>query len=223
MTKTLNLPLSLLIFCCLGLTNCNNPRNVVGSSHQAGTNISATTTKQSIGQKLRENNHLPVAKRVALYHRLKKESPNAYNFANEDDMTMYGYSLLWNNKPAEALEIFKLIVSEFPNSSNPYDSLGEAWLANGDKEKALANYEKSLALNSENYNARDQIQRIKGTYKEPERIEDKFYKLYTIKEYRDDLDQLGKKLTEIHPNVFKFISEENFWKLLAEKKAEITE
>ena len=33
---------------------------------------------------------------------------------------------------------------------------------------------------------------------------------------------MGKKLTEVHPNALKFISRENFWKLVEEKKALVT-
>ena len=208
MTKLLFKPSHFLIFICLWLLTCENPKRAIDSRTPVKT--IETNYKRSIGRKLQENNHLPVSMRVALYHRLKKENPEAYNFENEDDMTMYGYSLLWDEKVAEALEIFKLIVSEFPDSSNPYDSLGEAWLANGDKDKALANYEKSLALNPENVNAIDQIARIKGIYKMPEKPENKFDKVYSAQSYKDDLDQLGKKLAEIHPNVYKFTPKADF-------------
>nr|WP_290935166.1 hypothetical protein [Haliscomenobacter sp.] len=54
--------------------------------------------KASIVQKLKEFDHLPVEQRVALYYQLKKESPDAYTFGVEDELTMYGYGLLWNKK-----------------------------------------------------------------------------------------------------------------------------
>ncbi len=179
--------------------------------------------KQSISQKLTKNNHLPVKERIALFYRLKKESPNAYNFENEDELTMYGYSLLWGNKVKEAIEIFKLIVSEFPNSSNTYDSLGEAYMANGNNKLAIANYEKSLELNPDNFNAEDQIDRIKHPDRIPETPAEKFANVFTTHEYKDDLDQLGKKLIEVNPSALKFISKNNFLNLIEEKKALITD
>ena len=40
-------------------------------------------------------------------------------------------------KPKEALEIFKLNVFLFPNSANVYDSVAEAYAANGNRELAI--------------------------------------------------------------------------------------
>ena len=112
----------------------------------------AKTTKISIVQKMKEDPQLNIEARVALYKALKKESPDAYSFDNEDELTMYGYAFLWENKVPEAIAIFKLIAAEFPNSANAYDSLGEAYLKNGEKERSLANYEKSWAMNPDNFN-----------------------------------------------------------------------
>jgi tetratricopeptide (TPR) repeat protein len=52
----------------------------------------------------------------------------------------------------EAIEIFKLSVEAYPQSYNAYDSLGEAYMDNGDKELAIKNYQKSLELNPGNAN-----------------------------------------------------------------------
>lgn len=179
--------------------------------------------KLSISQTLKENNHLPIKEQVALYKKLKKENPNRYNFENEDELTMYGYSFLWSNDVKEALAIFKLIVSQFPNSSNPYDSLGEAYMVNGNNELAIANYEKSLELNPDNFNAEDQIERMKYPNRKPETFADKFSKVYTANQYKEDLGQLGNKLIEIHPEALKFISKKDFWEIIEKKKSLITD
>ncbi len=73
-----------------------------------------------------------------------------------------GYDLLKSKKVQEAIEIFKLNVEMFPNSSNVYDSLGEAYMVNGDKELAIKNYEKSLELNPKNTNAVDMLKKLRG-------------------------------------------------------------
>lgn len=181
------------------------------------------STKYSISKKLKENEHLPIAGRIALYLKLKSEKPTAYNFENEDELTMYGYGLLWNDQTRDAKEIFELIVSQFPNSSNAYDSLGEAYLALGNMTLALANYERSLQMNPDNFNAEDQIERIKFPEKKPLAPAEKFTKVYTVQEYKEDLDQLGNKLITIHPNALKFITEADFWEAIEKKKAQITE
>lgn len=178
--------------------------------------------KLSIVQKLKENPHLSVEEQIALYYSLKKDSADVYNFENEQELTLYGYAYLWENKVVEAIEIFRLIVAEFPNSSNAYDSLGEAYLKNGNKELSLYNYEKSLALDPENFNAEDQAERIKFPDKIRLKPHEKFVKVYTAKEYADDLDQLGNTLLKVHPNALKFISKEVFLKSIEAKKALIT-
>ncbi|MCF6347319.1 MAG: S41 family peptidase [Flavobacteriaceae bacterium] len=197
--------------------------NTKGNSSSVLKEEAIKPEKLSISQTLKENNHLPIKEQVALYLKLKKESPDAYNFENEDELTMYGYSYLWGNEVTEAIEIFKLIVQQFPNSSNPYDSLGEGYMVNGNNELAILNYEKSLALNPDNFNAEDQIERIKNPEKKLATFADKFSKVYTIKAYKEDLNQLGKKLIEVHPNALKFISEKDFWETIKQKKALLTE
>ena len=62
----------------------------------------------------------------------------------------------------EAIEIFKLNVDMFPQSSNVYDSLAEAYMVNGDKELSIKNYEKSLELDSENTNAVEMLKKLQG-------------------------------------------------------------
>ncbi len=212
----------LVVLSCYWLAACglNKPSNASVDGSTVGV---VKAAQLSIVQKLKEFDHLPVEERIALYYKLKKESPEAYNFKNEDELTMYGYGFLWSNNVPEALAIFKLIVAEFPDSSNPYDSLGEAYLANGNKELSLANYEKSLALNPDNFNAEDQIERIKHPEKALEKPADKFAKVLTAQAYKADLDQLGNTLIKVHPNALKFISRAAFWKAIEEKKALITD
>ena len=45
--------------------------------------------------------------------------------------------------------MFELNVRQYPEASNPYDSLGEAYAADGQVQLAITNYEKSLALDPE--------------------------------------------------------------------------
>ena len=220
MVKMNSLFLIIMFFYITYGCNISKPKSKLLDNSK--TNI-VKTQKLSISQTLKENSHLSVERRISLYKKLKAESPKKYNFENEDEFTMYGYSLLWDNNIEEALAIFKLIVSEFPNSSNPYDSLGEAYMKSGNIELAIANYTKSREMNPDNFNAEDQIERMKYPNKIPKTPAEKFAKVYTIQEYKDDLDQLGKKLIDIHPQALKFISKNDFWNLIKNKKALITE
>jgi C-terminal processing protease CtpA/Prc len=196
-------------------------KNGAANTELSDTNIDKNE-KLSIVQVFKENEDLPMNERIELFYKLKKESPTAFDFENEEALNFYGYQLLWNNKDQDAFLIFKMLVSEFPNSPNVYDSYGEIHLKMGDKNQALINYKKSLELNPDNFNAEDQIAYILDPSKTPENPADKFLRVYEVGEYQKDLDELGKRLTATHPNVFKFISEKDFWKLIEEKKNLIT-
>ncbi len=78
----------------------------------------------------------------------------------EGVLNWLGYHFLyWWGREREAVEVFELNVSFFPDSANAHDSLGEAYLANGDIDKGLASYRKSLELNPQNKTAAEIIKK----------------------------------------------------------------
>jgi hypothetical protein len=89
---------------------------------------------------------------VRQYHELKAAAPATYNF-DEDELNSLGYVFIRSKKFKEAIRILQLNVEAFPQSGNVYDSLGEAYMDDGDKLQAIANYQKSLQLNPKNGNA----------------------------------------------------------------------
>jgi CubicO group peptidase (beta-lactamase class C family) len=101
------------------------------------------------------------AEAIEAYKKIKREQPNADAVAEERINTL-GYGLLQRKKTNEAIAIFKANVEMYPQSSNAYDSLGEAYMANGDKEQAIANYKKSLELNPKNDNAVKMLKKLSG-------------------------------------------------------------
>jgi CubicO group peptidase (beta-lactamase class C family) len=78
----------------------------------------------------------------------------------EDEMNVLGYDMLQLGKVKEAIEVFKLNVAAYPDSGNCYDSLGEAYLASGDKKLALLNYKKSVELDPTNENGKRIIKEL---------------------------------------------------------------
>jgi len=78
----------------------------------------------------------------------------------EYDLNSGGYRLLNQNKTDEAIEVFKLNVKLYPKSSNVYDSLGESYMKNGDKELAIQNYQRSLELDPKNENAKNMLNKL---------------------------------------------------------------
>jgi cyclase len=102
-----------------------------------------------------------VTEAIQQYHSLKTTQPDAYDFG-EGHLNMLGYQLLTRGRIDDALEIFKLNIEAYPQSSNVYDSYGEALMIMGDTTRAIANYEKSLKLNPENTNAVEMIKRMRN-------------------------------------------------------------
>ncbi|MBL7128273.1 MAG: FKBP-type peptidyl-prolyl cis-trans isomerase [Ignavibacteria bacterium] len=97
---------------------------------------------------------------VTKYKELKETKPEEYNF-KENQLNVLGYDLLIMEKVKEAIEIFKLNVESYPESFNVYDSLGEAYMINGDNELAIENYEKSLEINPNNENGLKMLEKLK--------------------------------------------------------------
>lgn len=75
-------------------------------------------------------------------------------------LNMVGYELLEMNKVADAIAIFQLNTKMFPGVGNVWDSLGEAYLANGDKAEALTAYKKALVLDPEIPSAQKMVKKL---------------------------------------------------------------
>ena len=98
---------------------------------------------------------------IQAYQGLKAKNPKD-PAVDENRLNNIGYRFLGEKKLQEAIAVFKLNVALYPQSWNVYDSLGEAYMMNGDKEPAIANYEKSLALNPDNNNGAQMLKRLKN-------------------------------------------------------------
>lgn len=100
-----------------------------------------------------------VSKGHEQYEKLKVDPE--YNL-NEREMNRTGYGLMQSGKLKEAIDVFKINVAEFPISANTYDSLGEAYLADGQKDLALKNYKKAVELDPKNDNAKKIIKELEA-------------------------------------------------------------
>lgn len=88
-----------------------------------------------------------------------KANPEA-NRVKEGPMNSLGYQFLTSKRFKEAIEILKLNVEAFPDSFNVYDSLGEAYMENGDKALAIQNYKKSVELNPGNTSGIERLKKL---------------------------------------------------------------
>ena len=121
--------------------------------------------RQSIADTLRKTViEKDIAFAVKQYRELKATRNSEYDF-REAELNTLGYQLLQMNKVVEAIEIFKLNVEAYPQAANTYDSLGEAYMAHGDKDLAIINYKKSLELNPKNAGAIRALATLTGEQK----------------------------------------------------------
>jgi predicted alpha/beta superfamily hydrolase len=61
------------------------------------------------------------------------------------------------NEPAQAIRYFQMAADAYPGSWAAWNGLGDAYVAQGDKPQGRTMYEKSLALNPQNENARKSL------------------------------------------------------------------
>ncbi len=83
----------------------------------------------------------------------------AYDFG-ENSLNSVGYSLLGREDVDAAIAVFRENVRHFPESSNVYDSLAEAFLSGGQSDSARFYYERALELDPRNRNARSKLQEL---------------------------------------------------------------
>jgi len=86
-----------------------------------------------------------VPKAVQMFHDARKKDPKASLFP-EGAMNLLGYERLQAGQTKEAIELFKLNNEAYPNSANTYDSLGDAYLADGQNEPALQASQKAIEM-----------------------------------------------------------------------------
>lgn len=99
-----------------------------------------------------------------LYKRLKSEEGSVYVF-NPGTLNTLGFDLLKKGKKDDAIQIFQLNKNEYPKSWMMYNSLGQAYMENGEVTSAITNFKKSLELNPKNEYGRQQIEKLEKEQK----------------------------------------------------------
>jgi len=92
---------------------------------------------------------------------IQREKDNTQGL-DEGIINRIGYYLLRLKKVDDAIEVFNQNTIDFPESSNTWDSLAEAYMTRGNKELAIKYYEKSLELDPGNTNAAEQLKKLRS-------------------------------------------------------------
>ena len=96
---------------------------------------------------------------LSSYQRLKEDDSEEYNFG-ENELDRLGKFYIASNELDNAIAILELNSESFSESSNAFNSLGKAYSENGDNEKAIENYKKSLRLNPGNESAKAKLEEL---------------------------------------------------------------
>lgn len=80
---------------------------------------------------------------------------------SESELNSCGYVLMARGNLKEAISIFRANVNLYPESSNCFDSLGEAYAKAGLNDNAIFCYERAVALDPKNENAIAQLAKLK--------------------------------------------------------------
>jgi dienelactone hydrolase len=97
-------------------------------------------------------------KALATYQAFKDRDPGFE--IPERELNRWGYQRLAAGDIRMAVGVLKLASELHPDSWNAFDSLGEAYAANGDKALAVAAYRQSLVLNPKNGNGAAQLKTL---------------------------------------------------------------
>lgn len=128
---------------------------------------SGTMEPRAVYSKLAEDSKLPLLmlmegdfeSALGAYQALMKKEKND-PAVSEDNLNRLGYRFLGKDKNEVARDIFKVNTILYPNSFNVYDSYAEACMKMGQNDLAIENYKKSLSLNPQNQNAKDQLEKL---------------------------------------------------------------
>jgi pimeloyl-ACP methyl ester carboxylesterase len=149
----------------LGLSDCR--LIVINQSPHYIQNYEAPTVIESIRRVIYPDAQVMLGKRLkekgvdtvmAEYKKMRTRYPK--DLLPERILNSLGYQALDKN-PTGAIKLFSLNASLYPESSNVYDSLGEAYMVAGNKKEAIKNYERSLALNHNNGNAKKMLLKLR--------------------------------------------------------------
>jgi len=77
-----------------------------------------------------------------VYADFHKQNPDAK--LEESAINDWGYELLFSDHRPEAIDVLELNAQLYPDSSNVYDSLGDAYAKAGKKDLAIENYRKAV-------------------------------------------------------------------------------
>lgn len=97
---------------------------------------------------------------VKRFREFKTDPLNKYA-ATDEPLLIAGQRLLNEKKPEQALVLFKLDADDNPHSWRTYFALGVAYLESSNREQAVKNLERALAMNPKSYDVAESLKEAK--------------------------------------------------------------
>lgn len=94
------------------------------------------------------------------YRAYKAGHPDRWGKSTEGEMNRLGYTFLQQGRHDGAIAVFELNVTSYPASANCYDSLAEAHLESGDRDRAIALHLRAVEVDPEFENARRMLHQL---------------------------------------------------------------
>lgn len=97
---------------------------------------------------------------VDIYKRMQKSDPT-FQVA-ERSMDAWGTALFRAGRKKQAMEVFRLGVSSYPQSAALFESMGDMYKDGGDRQRAITYYRRSLELDADNSNVVRALKQLEG-------------------------------------------------------------
>jgi len=117
--------------------------------------------KHSLAQYISEDiaMHAGIPAAIDEYFRFKNDTHN-FIVPDKDYLVHAGRGVAERGDFDNAILIFQALLSEFPESWQAYDALGETYIKKGDTKRAIQSFKKSLELNPQNTNAIEMLKKL---------------------------------------------------------------
>jgi dienelactone hydrolase len=95
-----------------------------------------------------------------IYQSMQKDNPQFK--LEKDTLTAWGADLIDENTLPEAIDLLKFEVQIYPDTSSGHATLAEAYMKSGQKQLAIDNYKKALAINPDNEDAKQKLKTLES-------------------------------------------------------------